>query len=116
MSAVAYPSAAEPRRPRLGVARTQRLYVGTAVLIACLRGLIAAAASGVLLWRIAAYWSPAFFIDIPDSLRLPLTLLGLVFVVAGVWAWWARPSRWTNIFLLGADHMGTANATRSAVY
>lgn len=77
-----------------------------------LRAWIAAATSGVLLWRAAAYWWPSSFIDIPDGLHLPLALLGLVFLVAGLWAWLARPDRWTSIFLLyglcGGVHWGGA--------
>jgi hypothetical protein len=77
-----------------------------------LRLWIAAATGGVLFWRAAAYWRPSSFIDIPDRWHLPLTLLGLVFLGAGLWAWFARPHRWTNLFLIyglcGGVHWGGA--------
>lgn len=49
-------------------------------------------------------------IAIPESLRLPTGLLGLLFLVCGAWALWHRPGRWTMIFLAyslgGAIHWG----------
>jgi hypothetical protein len=63
-------------------------------------GLVAVSIGGVLLWRVAAYYAPSSFVAIPDGLRIPLALLGVLFLVSGVWAWWARPNRWTAVFLL----------------
>ncbi len=63
-------------------------------------GWVAASVSAVLLWRLAAYYSPSPFVTIPDGLRLPFALLGVLFLVSSVWAWWARPSPWTAVFLL----------------
>ena len=63
-------------------------------------GWVAASVSGVLLWRLAAYYSPSSFVTIPDGLRLPFALLGVLFLLSSVWAWWARPSKWTAVFLL----------------
>ena len=69
-------------------------------------GWVAAAVSCVLLWRIAAYFSPSSFVAIPDGLQLPLALLGIVFLVTSLWAWWARPNRWTGIFLVYGLSLG----------
>jgi hypothetical protein len=63
-------------------------------------GVVALAVGGVLLWRVAAYYAPSSLVAIPDGLHLPLALLGVLFLVSGVWAWWARPNRWTAVFLL----------------
>jgi hypothetical protein len=41
----------------------------------------------VLLWRIAALVSPSSLLLIPEILRLPVCLLGVLFLVCGVWAW-----------------------------
>lgn len=73
-------------------------------------GWILAAAAAVLLWRAAALRWPSSFIVLPDELRLPIGLLGVLFVACGVWAWWVRPGRWTQVFLLyglgGGVHWG----------
>lgn len=63
-------------------------------------GWVTVSVGGVLLWRVAAYYAPSSFVAIPDGLHLPLALLGVLFLVSGVWAWWARPNRWTAVFLL----------------
>lgn len=80
---------------------------------------VVAGATGVLVWRAAAYRWPSSFVSIPDGLQLPLTLLGAVFLVSGIWAWWARPGRWTAIFLLyglcGGVHWGGAIGGPEAV-
>lgn len=60
----------------------------------------------VLIWRVAAYLSPTSFVSIPAGLHLPHALLGLLFLVAGVWAWWRRPNQWTDIFLLYGIALG----------
>ncbi len=65
-----------------------------------MRGGVLAAAAAVLLWRAAALARPSSMIPIPDGLRLPVALLGVLFLACGVWAWWARPNRWTLVFLL----------------
>jgi len=66
----------------------------------------------VVLWRVAALRWPSTFVEIPDSLRVPLMLLGLLFLVCGLMAWRLRPSRFTGIFLLygigGGVHWGGA--------
>ncbi len=73
---------------------------------------VVAAATGVLLWRAAAFTWPSALVDIPHGLRLPLALLGVVFLASGVGAWWARPGRWTVLFLVyglcGGVHWGGA--------
>lgn len=75
-------------------------------------GWVLAGATAVLLWRAAAWRWPSKFIDLPDGLRLPIGLLGVLFVACGVWAWWARPGRRTRVFLLyglgGGVHWGGA--------
>jgi hypothetical protein len=63
-------------------------------------GWVAASVSGVLLWRVVAYYAPSSLVAIPDGLHLPLALLGVFFLASGVWAWWARPNRWTAVFLI----------------
>lgn len=71
---------------------------------------VGAAVAAVLVWRVAAFLRPSSMIVIAEPLRLPLTLLGVFFAACGVWAWWARPGRWTTIFLAyalgGAVHWG----------
>lgn len=61
---------------------------------------VAVSGGSVLLWRVAAYYAPSSFVAIPDGLHLPLALLGVLFLVSGVWAWWARPNHWTALFLI----------------
>lgn len=83
------------------------------------RSWIFAVAGGVLLWRVVAFRWPSSFVSVPDGLRLPLALLGVVFLACGIWAWWARPGRWTTIFLLyglgGGVHWGGAIGAPQAV-
>jgi len=73
---------------------------------------VVAGATGVLVWRAAAHRWPSSLVSIPDGLQLPLALLGAVFLVSGIGAWWARPGRWTAMFLLyglcGGVHWGGA--------
>ncbi len=68
------------------------------------------AAVVVLLWRAAALIWPSSLVVIPEAVRLPLGLLGLLFLICGVWAWWLRPGRWTAVFLIygigGGIHWG----------
>lgn len=74
------------------------------------------AAGGVLLWRLAAFRWPSPFVSLPDGLRLPMALLGFLFLACGVGAWWARPDRWTAAFLLyglgGGVHWGGSIGSR----
>ena len=60
----------------------------------------------VLLWRAAAYLSPGSFVTIPDGLHLPHALMGVSFLLAGVWAWSMRPNQWTDLFLLYGLSLG----------
>jgi len=80
---------------------------------------VVAGAAGVLVWRAAAHRWPSSLVSIPDGLQLPFALLGAVFLVSGMWAWWARPGRWTAIFLLyglcGGVHWGGAIGGPEAV-
>jgi len=69
-------------------------------------GWVAGAASCVLLWRAAAYVSPSRLVAIPDGLELHLALLGILFLASSLWAWWARPSPWTSIFLVYGLSLG----------
>jgi hypothetical protein len=62
--------------------------------------LIAASVAIVALWRAAALARPSSLVAIPENLRIPMALLGLLFLVCGAWAWWKRPGRWTLIFLV----------------
>ncbi len=72
----------------------------------------------VVLWRVAALAWPSSLVTIPDSIRLPLALLGVLFLLCGVSAWWIRPGRWSAIFLVFAlgsgvhwgGTIGSANA------
>lgn len=74
------------------------------------RSRIVGAAAAVSLWRLAAFVWPSTIVPIPDALRLPYTLLGLVFLASGAAAWWLRPDRWTSVFVLygigGGLHWG----------
>ena len=76
------------------------------------RGWLFIATGGVLLWRAAAFRWPSALVPIPEDLRLPLLLLGVLFLLCGVWAYWARPDRWTTVFLVyalgGGVHWGGA--------
>ncbi len=76
------------------------------------RSWVLAGVAVVLLWRIGALVSPISLLTIPEMLRLPVGLLGLLFMVCGVWAWWIRPDRFTSVFLIvamgGAIHWGGA--------
>lgn len=69
-------------------------------------------------FRVAAYLSPSHYIIIPESVALPLSLLGVVFLVCGVWAWRANPSSLTRVFLLygvgGCIHWGGSIGVGSA--
>jgi len=73
---------------------------------------VLASAAVVLLWRIVALASPTSLLAIPEMLRLPVGLLGVLFLMCGVWAWWIRPDRFTSVFLIcamgGAIHWGGA--------
>ncbi len=64
----------------------------------------------VLLWRATALLWPSSLVSIPDSLRLPITLLGVLFLVCGAAAWRLRPGRFTVVLLLygvgGGIHWG----------
>ncbi len=64
----------------------------------------------VLLWRAMALLWPSSLVSIPDSLRLPITLLGVLFLVCGAAAWRLRPGRFTVVLLLygvgGGIHWG----------
>lgn len=64
------------------------------------RGWVMALVGGVLMWRVVAYYSPSSIVTIPDGLHLPLALLGVLFLVSSLWAWWVRPNHWTAIFLI----------------
>ena len=71
----------------------------------------------VLGFRAAAWANPSSFIVISPPWVLPLTGLGVVFLVCGVWAWVFRPSHLTRIFLIfgigGAVHWGGSIASES---
>ena len=71
---------------------------------------VLAAVVMVMLWRAAALIWPSSLVTIPEAVRLPLALLGVLFLVCGVWAWWVRPGRWTAVFLVygigGGVHWG----------
>jgi hypothetical protein len=60
----------------------------------------------VVTFRVAAYLAPSRFVAIPDSLRLPLCALGLLFLACGIWAWRVRPSAATRAFLVYGAGMG----------
>jgi len=72
----------------------------------------------VLVFRAAAFLSPSRYIVIPDSLALPLSLLGVVFLMCGVWAWRSNPSNLTRVFLIyglgGCIHWGGSIGAGSA--
>lgn len=76
------------------------------------------ATAAALLWRVAAFMQPSSLISIPDGLRLPLALLGVLFLSCGIWAWWLRPGRWTTVFLIsclgGGVHWGGAIGFQAA--
>jgi len=63
-----------------------------------------------LAFRAAAFLSPSRYIVIPETLALPLSLLGVVFLVSGVWAWRSNASSLTRVFLIyglgGCVHWG----------
>jgi len=63
------------------------------------RSWVVAGVAGVFLWRVTAFLLPSSLVSAPGGLRLPLALLGVLFLGCGVWAWWIRPSRATAIFL-----------------
>ena len=74
----------------------------------------------VLLWRIAALVWPSSLVTISEAIRLPLALLGVLFITCGVWAWWVRPGRWTATFLVygigaGVHWGGTVGATHAGL-
>ncbi len=74
----------------------------------------------VLLWRAAALIWPSSLVTIPEAVRLPLALLGVLFLVCGVWAWWVRPGRWTAVFLVygiggGVHWGGTVDPTHAGL-
>lgn len=64
------------------------------------RGWVVGAAAGVLLWRVAAFLWPSSLVITASQFPLPFALLGVLFVVCGLWPWWIRPNRWTAIFLV----------------
>ncbi len=56
----------------------------------------------VLLWRVAALVWPSSIVTISDPIRLPMGLLGILFLTCGFAAWWIRPGRWTAVFFVSA--------------
>ncbi|MCI0415005.1 hypothetical protein L0222_19705 [bacterium] len=70
-----------------------------------------------LFWLVAALQWPSTFVEIPDILRLPMVLLGVLFLICGLATWYFRSNRWTGIFLLyclGAGiHWGGAIGSHS---
>ncbi len=54
------------------------------------------------MWRAAALLWPSSIVVIADPIRLPIGLLGALFLVCGFAAWWFRPGRWTAVFFVSA--------------
>ena len=79
---------------------------------------VVAATALVLLWRIAASQWPSSFVRISEDLRLPMALMGMLFLICGLLAWWIRPGRWSTIFLFygmaGGVHWGGAIGSTDA--
>ncbi len=66
------------------------------------RSWVVTAVAVVVLWRVATLAWPSSLVTIPDPIRLPIALLGVLFLICGVWTWWIRPGRWSAIFLVSA--------------
>ena len=66
------------------------------------RSWVLAAAAMVMFWRAAALIWPSSLVTIPEAVRLPIALLGVLFLICGVATWWIRPGRWSAIFLVFA--------------
>ena len=84
------------------------------------RSWVLAAVVMVMLWRAAALIWPSSLVTIPEAVRLPIALLGVLFLVCGVWAWWVRPGRWTAVFLVygiggGVHWGGTVDPTHAGL-
>ena len=64
----------------------------------------------VMLWLAAALVWPSSLVTISEADRLPVALLGVLFLACGVGAWWVRPGRWTAVLLVyaigGGVHWG----------
>lgn len=78
------------------------------------------ATTGVLLWRAAALRWPSSLVSIPDGLRLPIALLGVLFLLCGFVAWKLRPGRFTTLLLLygvgaGVHWGGTIGVSNSGL-
>ncbi|HEX9799742.1 MAG TPA: hypothetical protein VGC00_06195 [Thermoanaerobaculia bacterium] len=67
---------------------------------------VALLAASVVAFRVGAYLAPSRFVAVPEQLALPLGGLGLLFLGCGLFAWWARPSGATRLFLFYGAGMG----------
>ncbi|MCZ6766557.1 MAG: hypothetical protein O7D32_06460 [bacterium] len=70
-----------------------------------------------LLFRAAAWLNPSSLVDIPESLALPTSGLGVLYLACAVWVWRSR-SKLTGVFLAygigGCIHWGGTVASDSA--
>lgn len=70
------------------------------------RSCLVAAVIVVVVWRVAALAWPSSLVIISEPIRLPLALLGVLFLLCGVLTWRIRPGRWSAIFCVFAVGSG----------
>jgi hypothetical protein len=82
------------------------------------RNWVLAGVAVVSLWRIAALVSPSSLLLISEILRLPVCLLGILFLVCGVWAWCLRGAipgdRCSDVAAVCGDRLTLGHGTNAA--